>query len=123
MLGEKPVAFVSFEAGEDLSAKQYRFVTLSSGKAIMPTAITDKCIGILQNNPVEGETALIMVYGVSKVSADAGITALDNVGTSTDGQGQKAVSTNLVFARALETASGANEIISVLLTPSGYPIP
>jgi len=118
MATEKPLFTMSFIAGEDLSAKQYRFVTLdASGLAIMPTAITDKCVGILQNNPVAGELALVMDDGVSKLSADAAIAALALIGTSTDGQGQTAVNTNFVYAYALEACSNANEIISVRVFP------
>ena len=77
----------SFQAGGDLSAKQYYFVKLnSSGQVVIIAATTDKPIGILQNAPASGGTAEVMFYGISKVSADADLAIGDQVGASSDGQ-------------------------------------
>lgn len=77
------------EAGEDLSAKQYYFVTLnSSGQVILPTATTDVPYGILQNAPGSLEAAHVMRVGVSRLVVGGSIaTGANNVGTDATGKG------------------------------------
>lgn len=78
---------LSFEAGADLSAKQFFFVKMSANnKVILCAAATDKPIGVLQNKPTSGQTAKVRSLGVSKVSADGTLAAGDLIGTSADGQ-------------------------------------
>jgi hypothetical protein len=78
-----------FTASADLSAKQYYFVKLSSETQVTVCgAVTDKPIGVLQNNPESGEQAIVRCLGVSKVSADATLASGDVIGTSADGQAQ-----------------------------------
>jgi hypothetical protein len=87
MAYEIPGMSASFVAGGDLSAKQYYFVKLnSSGQVVIIAANTDKPIGILQNAPASGGVAEVMLYGISKVSADADLAIGDQVGASADGQ-------------------------------------
>lgn len=87
MAYEIPGMSASFVAGGDLSAKQYYFVKLnSSGQVVIIAANTDKPIGILQNAPASGGTAEVMLYGISKVSADADLTVGNQIGASADGQ-------------------------------------
>jgi len=77
---------ITLEAGEDLSTKQYRFVKISSGKAVACDGATDTPIGVLQNNPATGEEAAIVVVGGSKVVASAGINAGVKIGTNNVGK-------------------------------------
>ena len=43
---------ITLEAGQDLSTKQYKFMTLASDGQIDPTAAAGgKAIGVLQNKP------------------------------------------------------------------------
>lgn len=87
MAYEIPGMSASFVAGGDLSAKQYYFVKLnSSGQVVIIAANTDKPIGILQNAPASGGVAEVMLYGISKVSADADLTVGNQIGPSADGQ-------------------------------------
>jgi hypothetical protein len=77
----------TFVAAGDLSAKQYHFVKLDTdGKVVIVAAITDKPIGVLQNNPASGEEAEVVICGITKVSADSSINEGDLIGTSSDGQ-------------------------------------
>lgn len=113
-----PVLDITLEAASDLSAKQFHFVKVSAANKVdLCTAVTDAPIGVLQNKPTAGQGASVRVYGVSKLSADAAISAGAILGTSTDSQAQTAVATNVVCARALEAAGAANEIISALVLP------
>lgn len=76
-------------AAADLSGKQYHFVKLASESTVnVCAAVTDVPIGVLQNNPTAGESAVVTVFGLSKVSADATLAAGDVIGTSADGQAQ-----------------------------------
>lgn len=122
MAYEIPGAFaISVPAHDNLSDKQYRFVTLnSSGEAIAITGDTDYPTGILQNKPAAGEVAEIMLRGVSKYSADAGVNAGSLVGPSADGQGTtrtlvKEQKNKYISGQALDTVSNAGEIGTILL--------
>lgn len=79
----------TFTASADLSAKQFYFVKLSSATQVtVCSAVTDVPIGVLQNKPTSGQQAIVCVFGVSKVSADATLAAGNVIGTSADGQAQ-----------------------------------
>ena len=113
-----PVLDINLEAAADLSAKQFHFVKVSAANKVdVCTAITDAPIGVLQNKPTSGQAANIRVLGISKLSANAAISAGAILGSSTDSQAQTAVATNVVCARALEAAGAANVIISALVLP------
>ena len=79
--------FGELTASADLSSKQYYFVKLSSATQVtVCAAITDKPIGVLQNNPESGGQAIVTTHGLSKMSADGTIAAGNIIGTSADGQ-------------------------------------
>lgn len=77
---------ITLEAGADLSAAQYKFVKISSGKAILCAAATDIPIGVLQNSPISGGEASILVAGGTKLVAGAAIAAGVVIGTSSTGK-------------------------------------
>lgn len=64
---------MTWEAGEDLSAKQYHMVELrTDGKVYLCDAVSAAeriPLGILQNNPEEGQAATVRVDGESYVVA------------------------------------------------------
>lgn len=111
---------ITLLAGADLRTAQFKAVKVdSNGKAVLAAA-GDFAIGILQNKPNSGEAATIAVAGVSKASADAGITAGAKVTASADGQIVTAtVATDNILGVALVTAGGAGVIIPVLLLQAG----
>ena len=90
MATESPgMAIGTFTAAADLSSKQYHFVKLASATTVnVCSAVTDVPIGVLQNNPASGESAVVCIFGTSKVVADATLAAGDVLGTSADGQAQ-----------------------------------
>jgi hypothetical protein len=117
---ELPGFKFSLEAGADLSSSQFRFVKLDSeGKAVVCAAITDKPVGVLQNDPGDGEEAEIMATGVTKLSADASVAIGDELGTSADGQGDVIVSgtatTVFKVGQALQAAGAAGVIFAALI--------
>lgn len=82
----------TFVAGADLSAKQYHFVKLESdGEIVACSGITDRPIGVLQNDPVAGQEAEVVITGITKVIADEALAAGDVIATSADGQAQVCV--------------------------------
>ena len=81
------VTIGTLTAAADLSSKQYHFVVLSSASTVnVATAITNAPIGILQNAPTSGQSAIVAVSGVSKVVADGTLAAGNFIGTSADSQ-------------------------------------
>lgn len=74
-LNIKPVLTESFVSTNDLRSYQYYGVKLSANRTvILPTADTDKCIGILQNKPNAGQTAEVMVIGRTPVVGGEALT-------------------------------------------------
>lgn len=109
---------ITVEAGEDLSAKQFRFVKLnSSGKAVVSGA-GDPAIGVLQNKPESGYAAEIQIGGIAKVEVDAAVTAGDKLMSSADGQAATKTGTNNSLGFAMETAATAGIRIGIALNSS-----
>ena len=78
---------ITLEAGADLSSSQYYFVKLNaSGKAVVCSAVTDKPVGVLQNDPTSGQAAEVVVVGLTKMSTNAALAIGDLIGTSSDSQ-------------------------------------
>lgn len=117
MAYELPGQVATFTAAADLSAKQYYFVKITADNTVnVCAAATDIPIGVLQNAPASGEAASVMLYGISKVSANEAIAVASNIGTGDDGQADVVAAgtdtTVRLVGQALEAASGAGEIIS-----------
>lgn len=113
---------ITLEAGADLSAKQYFFVTLASDGQIDPTGDGANADGVLQNDPdAAGKPATVRICGVSKVVAGAAITKGDAVASGSAGKAKTAASTNRVLGRALQTSTADGQIIAVLLKLGGEP--
>ena len=113
-------------SGEDLSSSQYYAVMIELGTsntvivAGTPAAEGTHVIGILQNEPADGEAANVVIGGTSKIvmaaNCDAGekIMSSSGKGTPVDGD-QKSV-----IGVALEdNAEGDGGIVEILLTPGG----
>lgn len=121
---ENNLVTVSLNANEDLSAAQYRFVSLinNSGEARLRRANnSERVIGVLQNDPAAaGRAGTVAVAGITKVVAGAAITAGAPVVSDGAGRAIATVSTtDFESGIALTTVSNAGEIVSILLTPYG----
>ena len=79
---------VTFSAGADLSAAQYKFVYLSADNTVsVCSATTQIPIGVLQNAPsAAGQAAQVRVFGKTKLQADEAMSYGQLVRTSADGQ-------------------------------------
>lgn len=95
-------------AGADLSADQFCFVKFSSGTIAICAAATDIPIGVLQNTPLSGESAELMLDGISKLIAGGTIAAGGQIGTDASGHAVAYVAgtgtTNYVVGTAMQAA-------------------
>lgn len=77
---------ISLVAGGDLSSSQYKFVKLnSSGQVVAVAAVTDRPIGVLQNDPTSGKVAEVLVVGGTKVKCGGSIAEGAALGVDADG--------------------------------------
>lgn len=123
--GLGPTIDIVIDAGEDLSAAQYKFVKLSSGQVVECDGATDLPLGVLQNKPdAQGNPAHVRITGVSKVQADADLSQGDLVGTSGDGQADAKTpgtdTTEYICGVVLDDPGAAGDRCAVLL--SGVPV-
>lgn len=116
----------TYEAGADLSAKQYYLVEeANTGKVSVCNAAGDVAIGILQNEPASGQEAQVRIApgSVSKCVSDGSGTAIaigDWVGTDGNGKAiKKSTDKDWAIGRAESASSADGTIISVRLQP-GY---
>lgn len=120
MAYEIPGLLLTLTAGGDLSSSQYKFVKLnSSGQAVDIAAVTDIPIGVLQNSPASGDSATIMVHGVSKVQGDADLTKGNQIGPSVDGQAAAYAAgtdtTKYIVGQVLEDNTAAAGLITATI--------
>lgn len=111
-------------ASADLSAKQYYFVKMSGNKTVtVCSAVTDVPVGVLQNAPESGEEAVVCAIGVTKVNADAALTAGNVIGTGSDGQAQPVTlgteTTVHVAGVCLDGVSNAGELATAFVSCPG----
>lgn len=120
MAGENAILSKSFTAAADLSSYQYHFVKLASATTVTYADDAGDAIGILQNKPESGETAEVMMIGISNmVVGTTGVAAvMDKIKTEgTYGYGTTNATDQTGYnAIALETGV-SGDVISVLLTP------
>lgn len=120
MAFDNSVQSVSLPAAADLSAAQFKLLTVnSSGNAALAGA-TSLVVGVLQNKPdAAGKAATVAYAGVSKVVAGGSITAGARVTADANGAAVAAASAgDAVLGVALATAS-SGDLIPVLINP--YP--
>lgn len=124
MAYEIPGRTITLEASTDLSGAQFHFVGVDAdGKAelaILSTGTGD-VLGILQNKPIEGQAASIMIDGVSKISAvGSTLAAGDLLGNSTAGQANVVAAGDMIRGTVLFGSSGATgRILTVVLQDIG----
>lgn len=109
----------TFVAGADLSAKQYNFVKLnSSGQVIAVAADTDIPIGVLQNNPVSGAEASVVIVGGTKLVASASQTLPATIGTAATGKGVVRIvtdTTKYVLGTYLQASGADGDIVAAII--------
>jgi hypothetical protein len=93
--------------------------TGAGGAAVSsPAASGDPILGVMQNNPLLGEAATVMVHGISKAQIQ-GTVAIGDLLMAVPG-GKLAVATSGKYQVAQALESGADsDIVSVLLVRNG----
>ncbi len=93
----------TFEAGQDLSTAQYKFVSLASDGQIDPTGAGAASDGVLLNAPAAaGRAASVAVVGRVKVLCGGTIAVNGNVASNASGAAVAATTGNIVLGKALE---------------------
>lgn len=112
---------ISFLTETDLSAHQYQAVKLGSADdTVIAATAGDKCVGILQNDPVSGKEASVAINGTTSY-AYAGAAVVKGVDLKSDANGQlitAATNFDEVIGQALTAAAGINEKIEIIINPS-----
>ena len=109
----------SFVAGEDLSAKQFKFVTLESdGQVDVADSAGENCIGVLLNNPTAGAAATVVISGKVMVESGGTIAAGAAVQADANGDALTAASGDVVMGYALEAAVDG-QIMAIELIQGG----
>lgn len=125
MAHEEALICITVPANSDLSALQYKLVTVnSSGRAALAGAGL-AADGVLQNNPdaAERPAAVASVPGtVSKVYAGAAVARGALVTPDSSGRAVTAGTGDVVAGKALAAASGVGSIIPVLLKLQSEPL-
>lgn len=118
MASETAVQSITIPAAADLSAQQYRCMTVdSNGRAAVANA-TALVVGILQNEPTAlGQAATVAYAGVSKAKAGGSITAGARVTADASGNVIAAATAgDAVIGVALQGAA-SGDIVQVLVNP------
>ena len=120
-VGGGTVCDESFKAGADLSAKQYYFLRVGAADSavVVCDGATDIPIGVLQNAPTSGQTAMVRIWGLSKVNADEALTIGWLVGPSADGQADRKIpgtdTTHHIGGLVTRATGAAGEIGEILV--------
>jgi len=118
---------ISFLAGEDLSAMQYRFVHQADDNTVdMLDSGTEVPVGVLQNAPESGEVAVVRISGVSKLVMNDAVAVgaplkAEYVGASDNGKGDAADTDGDIHMGNCVIASGAEDDVGAInLTGPSY---
>lgn len=108
---------ISLVADEALTA--HTFVTLSAdAEAAYVAADGDDAIGVAIGAAAAGKMVTVQVDGIAMVKANEAISAGAAVASDTAGEAIPAASGEARLGYAMQAATGAGEIISVLLKPA-----
>lgn len=110
---------VTLVAGQDLSAKQFYFVSVSADGKIDPTGDGASADGVLQNDPAaDGRAAEVAIGGIVKVMCGGVVTRGGNVASDASGTAVDAATGDVILGKALETGA-TGSVISIIFQPRG----
>lgn len=110
---------ITLEAGQDLSAKQFRFMTLASDGQIDPTGDGALAVGVLQNDPdTAGHAAEVAIMGQTKVVAGGTVTGGADVASDAAGEAVAAASGDEILGTAIDGGADG-EVIRIVFNPRG----
>jgi len=108
-------------ASGSLASSQYKIVKFAStaGAVKVGSAATDNAIGVLMNDPADGENANVACLGIVRCLAEASVTQGDDVACSTTGRAKTTTTEgDNTLGKALESSAAAGDYITVLVAPS-----
>ena len=110
---------VTLEAGADLSAKQFYFVSLAADGQVDATGDGLMATGVLQNDPAAaGRAAEVAIGGITKVTAAGTIAGGAAVASNANGAAVTAATGDIILGTAV--AGGATgDVISIIFHPRG----
>ena len=110
----------TFVSAGDLSADQFRFLTVNTDGKVQVAGAGDEVIGILLNDPDGADQAAqVGTFGISRVEAAEAIDGGKPVTPNASGQAVLAGSGDDVAGVVIGGAAGAGEIVSIFLNPRG----
>lgn len=110
-----PVLDHSFIAGADLTDNIYYVVKLDANGDVELAGDGEMAIGVLQNDPDEGEVASVMVYGITKAVAGSDFTVGSALKSDAGGKVDEAGAGDWMIGIALEASTADEDIITILL--------
>lgn len=115
---EVPGQRISLVAGADLTERIYRFVRLNASGQVVLSGATDVPVGVLYNRPANGQAATVVLNGVVLLYSGGSVSAGARVAPDANGRAVTAGATSVGYGIALTPATGADQLISVLLLPT-----
>ena len=91
--------------------------TVNIASEIAITGLLRGPIGVLQNKPYNGEPAMVVIFGLSKVFGGGTVTAGSYITYDSSGHVVDAVSGSTTIGISLETLTTAGEIGTAFLLP------
>lgn len=99
-----------------LAAKQHLFVKQhTDGTVIIASAIGDQCLGVLQDAPAVGESALVEAKGFSKITLGATLVYGDRVVSGSDGKAIKPTGADQFIMGTIVQGGASGELGTIRL--------
>jgi hypothetical protein len=120
MATENALKSIPYTAAADLSALQYTFVKMAGDYAVTTGVAAGgvDSVGILQNDPLAGQAAVVAASGQSKVVLGATLAAGARVTVATSGKVVAATTGDTVLGKLVE-GGDADEIGAMILETEG----
>lgn len=111
--GFQPINFTLVSVG---AQKQYHIAQGSGNYCSMASADTLALVGIVLNEPLNGEHASICPLGMCKVIAGASISAGARITSNGSGRAVAATSGDVIIGYAKDAAGADGDVISALIS-------
>lgn len=114
----------SAPAGADMTGNRYKFVKLnSSGQVVLATGATDAILGVLDNEPISGRTAdVVLLNGAGTFKVKAGGTIAKDAYITCNASSVAVATTNAgdrVCGRAV-TAAVSGDVVEYIKSNEKY---
>ena len=116
---EESLRSISLPAAGDLSSSQYLFGKINSSGQVAVCPDGGKADGVIQNDPAAaGRAVQLGIAGRSKIVAGGVVGAGDSVSCDASGRAVSVASGDYSLGTAVEAASAAGDVISIIFQPS-----